>query len=412
MKKLNVFFTKSEKEKFPIGQIALQNKKVFFEYDKSFLENPLWLSPYKLPPTQAFHEHKDNEYLEVFGLFDDSLPDGWGRLLMDRFLRKQKINTDNISALDRLSFLGNTTMGALTYEPAAKHRKLDNTINLHFLAEQSRQILKGEMSEALQQLFEIGGSPHGARPKVLVGVNNNKIISGTDGLPAGYDHWIIKFNSENDFEDSGAVEYAYSLMVKDAGIDMPETRLFQTDQGSRYFGIKRFDRKNNKRYHVHTLGGLTHSYFKLPQSSYEILLKVALDLTKNRQDLIKAYKQMIFNVAANNRDDHVKNFSFMLNDNWEWTITPAYDITFSSGPGGQHSMDIAGEAQSPGQNDILELGKKTGLSKNDIIPIIEQITTVVTQWSKYAQKVGISKKITKHIQKKIDSNLSRFTKKP
>ncbi len=327
---------------------------------------------------------------------------------MDRFLRKQKINTDNISALDRLSFLGNATMGALTYEPAEKRDELGNVTNLHYLAEQSRQILKGEASEALQQLFEIGGSPHGARPKVLVGVKNNKIISGTDKLPAGYDHWIIKFNSENDFQDSGAIEYAYSLMVKDADIDMPETCLFQTDQGERFFGAKRFDRKNNKRYHIHTLGGLTHSYFKLPECSYEILFKVALNLTKNRQDLIKAYKQMIFNVAANNRDDHVKNFSFMINDNWEWAMTPAYDITYSNGPGGEHSMDILGEGQSPGQKHILELGKKTGLSENEITLCIEQITTIVSQWSKYAQTVGISKKTTTHIQKKIDLNLARF----
>ncbi len=408
MKNLYVFFHKSEKKKNLIGEIALQNKRVFFEYNKSFLENPLWLSPYKLPPTQAFHEHKDNDYLEVFGLFDDSLPDGWGRLLMDRFLRKQKINTDNISVLDRLSFLGNTTMGALTYEPAAKYSELDNILNLHYLAEQSRQILKGKTSEALRQLFKTGGSPHGARPKILVGINKNKIISGIDNLPSGYDHWIIKFNAENDFQDSGSIEYAYSLMVKDAGIDMTETRLFQTDQGEHFFGIKRFDRKKNKRFHVHTLGGLTHSYFRLPQGSYEVLLKVALDLTKNHQDLIKAYKQMVFNVVANNRDDHVKNFSFMLNDNLEWTITPAYDITYSNGPGGQHSMDILGEAQSPGQRELLELGGKVGLPQNEITQWIEQITTVVSQWSKYAHNAGVSKKTTMHIQKRIGLNLARF----
>ena len=408
MKKLNVFFHKSEKEKILVGILARQNKKVFFEYDKSFLEDPLWLSPYKLPPTQAFHEHKDNKHLEIFGLFDDSLPDGWGKLLMDRLLRKKKVNTDNLSALDRLSFLGNTTMGALTYEPAEKYDKVTNTTDLHYLAEQSMQILKGEISEALQQLFETGGSPQGARPKVLIGVNNNKIVSGTDNLPAGYNHWIIKFNSINDFEDSGAVEYAYSLMAKEAGIIMPETRLFQTDQGERFFGIKRFDRKNNRRYHVHTLGGLTHSYFRLPECSYEIFLKTTLDLTKNRQDLIKAYKQMIFNVVANNRDDHVKNFSFMLNDNLEWAITPAYDITYSSGPGGEHSMDISGEGQSPGKKHVFELGQKTGLFEKEITLCIEQVTTIVNQWPKYAQKVGISKTTSKHIQKRIDSNLARF----
>jgi len=408
MKRLNVFFHKSEKEKSLVGILAHQNKKVFFEYDKSFLKNPLWLSPYKLPPTQTFHEHKDTKYLEIFGLFDDSLPDGWGRLLMDRFLRKKNIDTDNISALDRLSFLGSTTMGALTYEPSEKHDKSSNTTNLRYLAQQSIQILKGERSEALQQLFEIGGSPQGARPKVLVGVNNNKIISGTDELPVGYEHWIIKFNSLNDFEDSGAVEYTYSLMAKDAGIIMPETRLFQTDQGERFFGIKRFDRKDNKRYHVHTLGGLTHSYFRLPECSYEVLLKTTLDLTKNRQDLIKAYKQMIFNVVANNRDDHVKNFSFMFNDDCEWTITPAYDITYSNGPGGEHSMDISGEGKSPGQKHVFELGREIGLSKKEIAPCIEQITSIVSQWSKYAQEVGISKKTSKHIQKKIDPNLARF----
>ncbi len=408
MKELNVFFYRTTNDKFIIGRIAELQNKIYFEYDTSFLANPLWLSPYKLPPEPGLHEHKETNFGPIFGLFDDSLPDGWGLLLMDRFLRKQGIEVGRLSVLDRLAFLGKSTMGALTYEPAIKHEKEDEPISLQFLAEQSRQIIGDSSIDILPLLVRTGGSPGGARPKVLVGVKKDSIISGEDDLPEGYEHWIVKFNSKNDFQDSGLVEYTYSLMAKDAGITMPETRLFQTGSGDHFFGIKRFDRRENQRFHVHTFGNLIHSNFRIPQCNYETFLKVVISLTKNHQDLIRGFKQMVFNIMSNNRDDHVKNFAFMIDENREWTLTPAYDLMYAEGPGGEHSMDLLGEGTSPGGQEVMRLGKKSGLAKNEINNSVEQVLTAVKKWPEYAQTVGVTEQTMNYVQKRIKRNLSLF----
>ena len=411
MKELNVFFYPTKNDKFIAGKLAQFQNKIYFEYDPSFLVNPLWLSPYKLPPEPGLYEHKETQFGPVFGLFDDSLPDGWGLLLMDRFLGKQGIDVGRLSVLDRLAFLGKSTMGALTYEPAVKHEKNDKIISIQFLAEQSRQILEGHSIDVLPLLMRTGGSPAGARPKVLVGVNKDEIISGEDDLPENYEHWIIKFNSKNDFQDSGLVEYAYSLMAKNAGIMMPETRLFNTSSGDHFFGVKRFDRKDNKRFHVHTFGNLIHSNFRMPECGYGTFLKVVLDLTKNHQELIRGFRQMVFNVMANNRDDHVKNFAFMIDINQEWALTPAYDLMYAKGPGGEHSMDISGEGLSPGKQEVSRLGKKSGLSINEVNNSIEQVMTAVEKWPEYAQIAGVTEKTMNYIQKRMQRNLSFFQEK-
>lgn len=410
MKELNVFFYRTKNDKFIVGKLAQFRNKIYFEYDPSFLANPLWLSPYKLPPEPGLHEHKETKFGPLFGLFDDSLPDGWGLLLMDRFLRNQGIDVDRLSVLDRLAFLGKSTMGALTYEPAVKHEKNDKIINLQFLAEQARQIIEGNSTDVLPLLMRAGGSPGGARPKVLVGVNKDKIISGEDDLPENYEHWIVKFNSKNDFQDSVLVEYAYSLMAPNAGIIMPETRLFKTNSGDHFLGIKRFDRKENQRFHVHTFGNLIHSNFRIPECNYGTFLKVVLDLTKNHQDLIRGFRQMVFNVMANNRDDHVKNFAFMIDTNQEWVLTPAYDLMYAEGPGGEHSMDLLGEGLSPGGQEVIQLGKKSGLSTNEVNNSIELVMTAVEKWPEYAQIAGVTEKSMNYIQKRMNRNLSFFRK--
>ncbi|MBC2704942.1 type II toxin-antitoxin system HipA family toxin [Desulfobacula sp.] len=408
MKELNVFFYRTKNDKFIVGKLARFRNKIYFEYDPSFLANPLWLSPYKLPPEPGLHEHKETKFGPIFGLFDDSLPDGWGLLLMDRFLRNRGIDVDRLSVLDRLAFLGKSTMGALTYEPAVKHKKNDTLIDLQSLAEQSGQIIEGHSTDVLPVLMRTGGSPGGARPKILAGVNKDTIISGEDDLPENYEHWIIKFNSKNNFQDSGAVEYAYSLMAKNAGIIMPETRLFKAGSGDHFFGVKRFDRKENQRYHVHTFGNLIHSNFRIPDCNYGTFLKVVLDLTKNHQELIKGFRQMVFNIMANNRDDHVKNFAFMMDASREWLLTPAYDLTYAKGPGGEHSMDVSGEGLSPGRPAVIQLGRKSGLSTTEINHSIEQVMTAVKKWPEYAHIAGVTEKTMNYIQKRMNRNISLF----
>ncbi len=408
MKELNVYLHWSKNKRIRVGKLAEFRQKIFFEYASSFLSDPLWLSPYKLPPEPGLHEHKDREFGPIFGLFDDSLPDGWGLLLMDRFLRKQDIDPERFSVLDRLSFLGESTMGALTYEPAVMHEKFEGSLDLKMLADASLKIIAGEIDDVLPQLMNAGGSPGGARPKVLVGIKNGTIISGENDLPDDFEHWIIKFNSDDDFPDYGAVEYAYSLMAGEAGITMPQTRLFHARPNARYFGIKRFDRKNNQRFHVHTFGNLIHSNFRVPACDYETFLRVILDLTKNHKNLEQGFCRMIFNVMAHNRDDHVKNFAFMMDEHQEWTLTPAYDLVYSKGPGGEHSMTIAGEGRSPGKKEIVKLGQKTGVSAGRINEMIEQVASAVERWQEHASTANVTEQTKNYIQKKIKVNRSFF----
>lgn len=392
-----------------MGQLAESRNRIYFEYDPAFLADPLWLSPFKLPPTPGLHEHKDRSFGELFGLFDDSLPDGWGLTLMDRFFRKQGIDVARISILDRLAFLGSATMGALTYEPAVEHEdSAVDRFDLHLLAEQSRQIIEGLTDTVLPQLLRAGGSPGGARPKILAGIHKDQIISGEDELPDNFEHWIIKFDSKNDLPEAGAVEYAYSLMACGAGINMPETHLFETEHGDRFFGIKRFDRIENQRRHVHTLGNMLHVNFRIPSMDYEEFFKVIKILTKDHQQTIHGFRQMIFNVLANNRDDHVKNFAFMMDEKLEWKLTPAYDLTFSEGPGGEHSMTLLGQGRSPGKNEIMELGKRAGVTTVEANHCLNQVIHAVKSWSDHARTANITKTITTRIKSRIDSNIKNI----
>ena len=421
MKELNVIFCREKGDEFPVGQLVEKEHRIYFEYDSDFLKDPLFLSPFKLPPKPGLHEHKDRDFGPIFGLFDDSLPDDWGLLLMDRFLKKMGIDLHDVSVLDRLSFLGSDTMGALIYRPTMPRDdddgEKDSIINLHDLSIQSKQIFTGESDEVLPQLMKAGGSPGGARPKVLVGVCGDRVISGERDLPPGFDHWLIKFPVEQEFPDEGPIEHAYSLMAKNAGIRMTETRLFTTKEGDRFFGIKRFDREGNKRFHVHTLGNLVHANFRLPSLDYEQFLKAVMIMTRNHEDLKRGFKQMVFNVLANNRDDHVKNFSFIMDDNGEWALSPAYDLNFSRGMAGEHTMALMGEGRSPGRNEIQEIGKRVGLKKSEVESALEQVTNAVKKWPEHAQTAGVSEKSMNEIRSIIEKRSlkkkrSRLPSKP
>lgn len=394
MKKLTVCFTRSPGEFLPVGILAEDRGRVYFEYDPEFLTTGLNLSPFHLPFGGGLFEHTDRQFGPLPGVFDDSLPDGWGLLLMDRHFRSRDLNPTDVSVLDRLSWLGTCTMGALTYHPPTIHENVDASVfNLHNLAHQSQEILAGTAKEVLPQLLRAGGSPGGARPKVLVGFNpvTGKIISGEDNLPEGFEHWIVKFNAKNDTFASGAIEYAYSLMAADAGIDIPTTRLFETSEGDRFFGVKRFDRDGNRRFHVHTFGNLIQSNFRIPSADYADFLKAASLLTRNHQDVLQAFRRMVFNVLAHNRDDHVKNFSFRLDDQTnEWSLSPAYDLLYTPGVGGEHTMTLAGEGRTPGRSHILKLAGQVNVSRQDAERIISEVQSAVSQWSNYAVQTGVS----------------------
>jgi len=409
MKKLEVRFTRSPGDSIPVGTLTWDRGRTYFEYASDFLATGLNISPFRLPFEPGLFEHRDHEFGPLPGVFDDSLPDGWGLLLMDHHIRSLGLNPAGVSPLDRLAWLGTGTMGALTYHPPAGRDSGDiNIFVLHELARQSQEILAGLAVDVLPQLLRAGVSPGGARPKVLVGYNpaTSEIISGEGDLPEGSEHWIVKFFAREDQPDTGAVEYAYSLMARGAGIVMPPTRLFKTAEGDRFFGIRRFDRDGNRRCHVHTFGNLIHANFRIPSSDYTDLLKATSLLTRNHQEVLRAFRYMVFNVLTHNRDDHVKNFAFILDDRiagtgspqgGDWSLSPAYDLLFTHGPGGEHSMTVAGEGRSPTRQHMLRVAERADLSTREADAIIVEVQDAVARWPDHASAAGVGTATTEAI---------------
>jgi serine/threonine-protein kinase HipA len=261
-------------------------------------------------------------------------------------------------------------------------------------------VLKGENEAVLEELLRLNGSSSGARPKIVAQVSADKkrIIHGRQELQPGFAHWMIKFPSSQDALAVGAIEYAYSLMARDAGVEMPETHLFRTRR-NKYFGTKRFDRDGDARVHMHSLGGLIHADHRSPSLDYDMVLRVTMALTRNIQDAERAYALACFNVLTHNRDDHVKNFSFLLNARNEWIFAPAYDLVFSYGPGGEQSMLVMGEGRNPGTAQLEALGRQHGLK--NAAEILEKVERAVANWSRYAEQAEVSRKSAKEISARI-----------
>ena len=324
-----------------VGTLAkTPDRLVAFEYDNEWLATGFSISPFSLPLQKKVFLPKIEPFDGLFGVFNDSLPDGWGRLLVDRLLLKNKINPSD--------------MGALTYQPEHKFETQEQESDFDKLAQECSKILESQNSENLDELFKLGGSSGGARPKILTKINN--------------EDWIIKFPSSQDPKNIGEQEYKYSLVAKDCGIKMSETKLFDSKICSGYFGIKRFDRGvnegKNKKVHMVSVSGLLETSHRLPNLDYNILMKLTLELTKNYQDIEQLYRLMCFNVFAHNRDDHSKNFSFLYDENRkEWHLSPAYDLTYSSSFNGEHATTINGEGKNPSLDDILVVAKNIGIKE-------------------------------------------------
>ena len=393
-------------ERVVVGTLAERDRRIYFEYAPDFIRNRLPISPFKLPVRSELFEHTELEFSKVFGAFNDSLPDGWGLLLMDRVFRKQGLDPARVSVLDRLAYIGKRGMGALTYHPPTADGGDESPIvDLDKVAQQAERILEGSAEELLPSLRVAGGSPGGARPKVIVAVHEDgRAIAGTSDVPEDFRHFLVKFPAVEDFPDVGPVEAAYALMAREAGLDLPHTTLFETRDGGRYFGIERFDRDGNLRLHTHTLGGLLHASHRIPSLEYEGFLKATLILTKDRRQVEEAYRRMAFNVLAHNRDDHVKNFSYLMDRTGEWKLAPAYDLVFSRGPGGEHTMAVGGEAERPGENDMIRVAEDCDIDSSRASEIIERVRLAVGQWSRFARTAGVSTGTSRRIENVISES--------
>lgn len=386
-----------------VGRLAVREHKIYFEYDSAFIKSGIEISPLRLPLRSGVQSFDHDLFEGLPGVFNDSLPDGWGRLLFDRFVRSQGILPSDITPLDRLAHVGLHALGALVFEPDHSADDTQGDINLDNLASQAQEVLDGTSDDVLAELIALNGSSAGARPKALIGVNGKRdhIIHGVHDLPAGYAPWMVKFPNSQDGLDAGAIEYVYALMAKDAGITMPDVHIFEAESGSGYFAIKRFDRDGDKRYHMHTACGLLHSDFRTPSLDYEDLIALTGMLTRDVREVEKLYQLSVFNVLAHNRDDHSKNFSYLMDSQGGWKLSPAYDLTFSSGPRGEQSMMVMGEGKNPDTSHLLKLAGEAKIKKDRALEIIDATKSSLSKWSELAKQYGVSDTNIKLIQSKI-----------
>ncbi|HOO83351.1 MAG TPA: type II toxin-antitoxin system HipA family toxin [Prolixibacteraceae bacterium] len=384
------------------GELAVSGKDIFFKYYDSFLRSGLNISPIKLPFTNEIQKADRNLFEGLFGVFFDSLPDSWGKLLLDRKLMAMGLDPLQTSPLDRLSFVGVNGLGALEYQPINEDLTIDKHIfDLDKISSESQHLITGADSEILEELYVLGGSSGGARPKINVWVNeaNKEISSNNKTTGDQFEPWIIKFPTLSDKPDIANIEYAYMLMAKAAGIETADCMLFQGKSGKFYFGTKRFDRCNGEKLHMHSASGLLHDDHRYSQMDYGHLMDCAFQLEKSVSGHEKVLRLAAFNVYSHNRDDHSKNFSFLMDKTGKWKLSPAYDLTFSSSSYGHHNTTIAGESFNPGFSNLMELAHE--FKVNNAKTIIDEVKTTVACWSKFAEEAGVNHSSKKLINKTI-----------
>ena len=402
MKKVLIFY-EGWGERWLLGTVAHNGQQLLFEYSPEAIRQQLELSPHQLKLKREAYGNFPAYMQSLPGLVNDSLPDGWGILLMDKIFRKQGRNPLTLSPLDRLMFVGNRGMGALTFEPSDSNELSVEDVLLLDLARESKALVNGLDSEALQRLALMGGSPHGARPKVLVYYNPDSRALSSDALEGGTP-WLVKFQAQNEHKEMCAVEHVYARLAHASGLNMPQTAHFDLDAGLAAFGVQRFDVEDGMRVPIHSLAGALHADFRaLGSVDYLTFLRFTRLMTRDERFVREAYARCLFNVLFNNRDDHSKNFSFRLNQQRHWELAPCYDLTFNEGPGGEHQMDVLGYGQRITRHHLIELAKKSNLDPSFAEGTLERMLGVADRFNDVLFLSGMQDDIRPATLRKIQS---------
>lgn len=392
-----------------IGAVYVDDRSpyAYFKYEDSFVNSGIQVSPIRMPLSREIYQFNTLPY-ESFhglpGLLSDSLPDRYGNQIIQAWLRAQGRTADSLNSVERLCYVGQRGMGALEYHPAQSFGSdTVSSIELNHLVDVSNAIIYQKkavnvnIKDDLKTIIKVGTSAGGARAKAIIAYNEKTgaIQSGQINAGPGFTHWLIKLDGIDQPDNASFTrrEYAYYLMAKDAGIQMNESRLLKKD-GYYHFMTKRFDRitLNNGRTektHMQTLGALTHTDYNEPGlMSYEhvtkIMYQMGLKLSENKE----FFRRMVFNVMARNLDDHVKNISFLMDKKGNWTLAPAYDVTYAYNPMGrwtsQHQMTIQGKTEHITFEDLTEAARLMNLKVSDAETIIQEVHKALLNWEKFA----------------------------
>ena len=375
--------------------VSVPRRGTFFAYDEQWLATGFNLSPlnmeFKSSPQAAPDSHL---FGGLMGVFADSLPDGWGMLLMDRFfLRERGIDRRAISALDRLAYIGDRAMGALEYRPVLEQSEADSSLDLECLYQAALEIYEGDTATTLDALRLAGGSPAGARPKVVVALSQDKqrCTSSFKTLAEGYEHWLVKFRAPDEHHDTGAIEYAYAQMARRAGVEMAEPALLDvsTESGvERFFAAKRFDRDRGRKIHMLTACGILYADYRAPSLDDGDLLRATWAINGHAGEVEKMARLMVFNALAHNHDDHSKNFAYLF-DQGRWVLSPAYDLTFARvrGMADEHTTAFAG-AGLPTRKALRKVCEAFSFLKVD--QYIEQTLDALSGWRGLCHELDIA----------------------
>lgn len=342
-----------------VGYLAnLEGGQIGFQYDEEWLKNGFSISPFSLPLENRVFINKKTTFNGLYGVFWDSLPDGWGELVIRRMMKSKGINFDNLTMLQRL-MLVNNGHGALTYEPCSEILESKSDIDLDKLATDIKSLLNDVNEDVdLDKIYKLGGSSGGARPKAIIKICDEE--------------YIIKFPCLIDPIDVGKKEYNANMLAKDCGINVNEFKLFESKICSGYFGAKRFDRENHVCVHMISLSSILETTHKVPNLDYYHLFQVVQRISVDKEDMYEVFRRMCFNVLYGNRDDHGKNFAFLYDEKLGgYKLSPAYDITCTPEKV-EHEMTVNGNGK-PSEKDLLLLANEFGLLNKKCKEILKNI---------------------------------------
>jgi serine/threonine-protein kinase HipA len=390
-----------------VGRLGLAKSGVIFEYDPDFIRSPITLHALMPKSTAVVFAKNPRAFEGLPGVFADSLPDAWGRALLRRQTERRGIAFSEMTPLDRLACVGASGAGALTYRPDFPQTPVA-AIDLETLAADALAFLDGNEDVDVSDLAKLGGSSGGARPKISVAMNaSGAIVPASTSLPNGFDHWLVKFRTSSDPKNAGAIEAAYADMARAAGLDVVETRLLPSKSGPGFFATKRFDRKpGGRRLHMVSAAAMLETNWEHP-ADYETLLKLTRLVTKDQASVERVFRRAVFNVVASNRDDHLKQHAFLMDERGSWIEAPSFDLTLSPGPGGEHYLSVGGRGKDIGFEDLARLGAEELIDKQRVREIVDQTRTAVAEFAEFASPYGVDAATVRSIRRILVSGVSK-----
>ncbi len=397
-----------------VGAVALDPDTGYyaFEYEPKFVNAGIELSPLHMPLADAnapfvFPTLPVNTYQRLPAMLADALPDRFGNALINAWMAERGIPQTNVTALDRLAYMGRRSMGALTFKPSRGPQTTAATaVQMSQLVAEARAVINGDFidsdhaSDLLRQIIQVGTSAGGARAKATIAWNRHTqdVRTGQFEIPAGYEAWLLKFDGIGldsqlgPGKNYGRIEYAYSLMARAAGVTMSDCSLLE-EGGRAHFMTQRFDRDGNTRHHMQTLCGMAHLDFNQQEShSYHQLFQTLRQLQLDAPSFAQTLRRMVFNVLAANNDDHTKNFSFLLKQGGQWELAPAYDVTYAYDPGNiwlrQHLMAVNGKFSRITREDIRHVANTYSLL-GVCNAIVEESRAAIARWPEFAEQAGL-----------------------